>query len=465
MERGPQAPSPLLPPGLLVRNWRVEAWHGQGAYGAVYRAVRVGQEDAGPVAFKVSVYPWDMRFAREAELLSRLSHPNIPRLLDRGVLRHAVSGVEHPYFVMEWVEGTPLYAWAEQHRPSVSERCRVLAQVARALEAVHAERAVHRDVKGDNVLVRLSDNRPMLIDFGSGHIQGAERLTWQSLAPGTAAYQSPQAARFEIRLARDRDSYYAPTPADDLYALGVTAYRLVMGEYSPPLDVREDEEGYWHVNSPDPRPLLKRNSRVPAPLRELLLRLLSDTPEVRGTAAQAAAVLEAAALSSRTPRREPAWVSRPGLILAATGLAALLLWTFQPQRPADPPGPLYPSTPQVLALQAPDAGTAAVGDTSPTEPEASNQPPSEPKPVAKEPLPEPRPGQTRTDKKGQCPGRKHVPISGGCWVESAPMTAAECTESGYVLFTGKCYSPVLETPRKARPTSGPTMRESPPDGH
>ena len=75
---------------------------------------------------------------------------------------------------------------------------RVLAQLARALEALHAEGAVHRDVKGDNVLVRLLDRRAMLTDFGSCHFQGAERLTWQSLPPVTPAYLSPQAALFYL---------------------------------------------------------------------------------------------------------------------------------------------------------------------------------------------------------------------------------------------------------------------------
>jgi len=237
-----------LSPGTQVGNWRVEAKHGQGAYGAVYRAVSVSGQPAGPVALKLALHPWDARLVREAELLSRVSHPSVPRLLDRGVLRHASSDEdEYPFLVMEWVEGLPLYAWGVQQVPSYREVCRVLARLARALEAIHAAGAVHRDVKGDNVLVQVSDRLPMLIDFGSGHFQGASRLTWHALAPGTPAYLSAQACAFEISLARNHDGYYAPTPADDLFALGVTAYRLVMGQYPPPMDVQQDGEGGWRV--------------------------------------------------------------------------------------------------------------------------------------------------------------------------------------------------------------------------
>jgi serine/threonine protein kinase len=459
----------------------VESWQAQGAYGAVYRAVRVDQEHPGPVALKISLYPWDARFAREAELLARLSHPGIPRLLDRGVLRHP-SGEEHFWFVMEWVEGTPLYAWAQQHAPSPREMCRVLAQLARTLEALHASGVVHRDVKGDNVLVRLSDNFPVLIDFGSGHFQGAPRLTWQSLPPGTHEYLSVQACRFEISLARHRDGYYPPSPADDLYALGITAYRLVMGQYPPPLDTLEDEEGAWHVISPDLRSLLASSPRVGPRLREVILRLLSEVPEARGTTTQAAETLEAVANEPepqlpaapppaaevpppsvpappnasqrpehvRPPARARAW--KPWLAVAAVAGFAMLWWNVAPVHA--PPPRVSARPPSASAFQSPDAGTSALGDTSPTQPRAPTPPSQEEKPVAQEPLPEPRPGQTKPNKSGQCPGRRQVPINGACWVESL-MPAEECVENEGEIFKGKCYAPALAPRKKAQPTSSP----------
>ncbi len=147
IERAPGEPSPLLAPGTQVGDWRVVEHHGQGGYGAVYRALRLGQEDASPVALKLSLYPWDARFAREVALLSRLRHPSVPRLLGHGLWRHP-SGAEHPYLVMEWVEGTLLYTWAEQRALSSPQLFRLLAHVARALAALHATQASHRDLNG-----------------------------------------------------------------------------------------------------------------------------------------------------------------------------------------------------------------------------------------------------------------------------------------------------------------------------
>jgi serine/threonine protein kinase len=498
MERIPEEHSPRLPPGTQVGELRVEAWQGQGAYGAVYRAVPVEPEQAGPVALKVALSPWDVRFAREADLLSRLSHPSIPRLLGRGVLRHP-SGVELPYFVMEWIEGLPLYAWAQEHAASYRQLCQLLAQLARALAATHAAGSVHRDVKGDNVLVRHSDGRALLIDVGSGHFQGATRLTWQSLAPCTSAYRSAQASLFYIRLARARDSYYPPSAADDLYALGVTAYHLLMGQYPPAMEVEQDEEGSWRVWSPDPRPLLESNAQVQPVLREWIVRLLSDAPEARGTAEELAEALEAEAEGkvpvpqpaeppasevvppaevlppaaevlplkapeptgtrelperSRPQARARGW--EPWLALAAAGVCVVLLWSAPPV--AVLPGHVAAST-SSAGPQVPDAGTAAVGDSSPTEPQASTPPPSEQAPIAQGPSAEPRLGpprrQLQPDEKGRCPGRKQVAFEGGCWMEQPSMTAEACTESDYVLLKGKCYTPALEPRQKELPTSGP----------
>jgi len=77
-EAGPIS-SPL---GPKVGAWRLFDVRGQGTYGTVYRARPEGQPLAEPVALKLSIYPGDARFEREVELLSRIRHPSVPRLLE-----------------------------------------------------------------------------------------------------------------------------------------------------------------------------------------------------------------------------------------------------------------------------------------------------------------------------------------------------------------------------------------------
>ncbi|SEM74633.1 Protein kinase domain-containing protein [Stigmatella aurantiaca] len=147
MSRKPPLNPGALPPGTFVGPWQVARWHARGGNGTVYQAWKTGPEGTGPVALKLALYPEDRRFSREAGLLSRLQHPHVPRLLESGQWRHP-SGVSYPYLAMEWVEGEPLYAWGQGSSPSSRQVMRVLAHLARALEATHAADGVHRDVKG-----------------------------------------------------------------------------------------------------------------------------------------------------------------------------------------------------------------------------------------------------------------------------------------------------------------------------
>ena len=70
--------------------------------------------------------------------------------------------------------------------------------------------------------------------------------------------------------------------------------------------------------------------------------------------------------------------------------------------------------------------------------------------------PKPFPGQMTPDARGRCPGRKQLPINGGCWVEQMVKDAEECAENGYVFFKARCYAPALDTRRKPPPTSAPS---------
>ncbi|WP_224243165.1 serine/threonine-protein kinase [Hyalangium gracile] len=272
MERAPdfELHPALLPAGTVVGLWRVVAWAGRGVHGAVYRAVQVGQEQAPAVALKLALFPEDPRFTREAELLSRLRHPSIPRLWDSGAWQ-VPGGALHPFLAMDWVDGAPLYEQALYPRASPQVR-RMLAQLARALHELHAHGAVHRDIKGDNILVRYADGRALLTDFGTCHYPGATTLTPPTVHPGTPAYRSPEAWCVEFN--RARSVQYRARAADDLFALGVTACRLVTGEYPELSAPRRDEHGLWHVDSVMLPAALRRKGRIEPVLRTWVLRLL-----------------------------------------------------------------------------------------------------------------------------------------------------------------------------------------------
>ncbi len=280
--------------GSLIGPWRVLERRGSGTFGIVYRVCLAEDPGAGEYALKLAREPGDLRFEREGELLSRIRHPHVPGLRDRGVWHDSLRRV-YPYLVMQWVEGLPLYDWAKLRGLTSRQALRVLAQLARALEATHRH-GVHRDVKGDNVLV-TSEGHAVLVDFGCCRYPGARELTTGVLPPGTRPYRSPQALRHERE--GNPAERYVGTAADDVYALGVTAYYLVTGTYPP----QGSEDA--------PRLLPPGELATVAPeLEALILRMLSENPQARGTAGELAEALEQAEKSAGPGAKERVRPSR-----------------------------------------------------------------------------------------------------------------------------------------------------------
>jgi serine/threonine protein kinase len=223
--------------------------------------------------------PRDPRFLREAELLQRGHHPSAPRYEDQG-LWTSPKGHRHPYVVMQWIEGLTLYDWFREQPRSSREFLSVLSQVAGALADAHARGAVHRDVKGDNIRVTAA-GRAVLVDWGSGWFTGAHPLTDTTAPPGTSAYRPPEQRAFMWRFRMDAEARWSSQPADDLYALGVALYRCVTGVYLPPCT-----DG----GEPVEREVLPPSdmATVCPELEALILRLLSEDKQARGTAEQLA---------------------------------------------------------------------------------------------------------------------------------------------------------------------------------
>ncbi|MGZ3460375.1 MAG: protein kinase domain-containing protein, partial [Archangium sp.] len=182
---------------------------------------------------------------------------------------------EYLVLVMEYVPGVTLYQWARDNNPCARELVEKLLPLARAVKAIHAEEVKHRDLKGDNVLVRESDGAPVLVDFGAGIMPGVPRVTRGSLAPANLRYRSPEAVSFFLRENRKRGERYDYSVKDELYALGVMLYVLATDVY--PFN-GPDDELMAEIRAGKPKPPHVRNSRVPPALSNLCLRLLARAP-------------------------------------------------------------------------------------------------------------------------------------------------------------------------------------------
>jgi eukaryotic-like serine/threonine-protein kinase len=455
-----------LPLGSRVGAWRVVGAGARGAWGTVYRVERQGFPEAGPFALKLATWPKDARFEREVELLWRIRHPHVPRLQDRGWWTHS-SGVLFPFVVMDWVEGVPLYEWSARHRPTQRQVMQVLAQVASALAAVHAVEGLHRDVKGHNILVRPEEPAAVLMDLGAGTFRGASALTWEALPPGTPAYRGPEALRHELRWkVRSEAVAYEATPADDVYALGVTAFRLVTGSYPPPVEVVGEVEEVGVGDAEQAPPLELRAAPLPPEalagvcpaLAALIRQMLVEEPSERGSARALAQALEHAARTSGASAERPvpacagegasvlggpwgrlrralggrAWsmaAAAAGVLLAVAAgwavhsLAEGRLWSGEASGQSESGG-------RTGGL----VDSAAGGSSEAAEP----TPPR--KIISREMPKEPLPGQRRAP----CKGKSQVALHGGCWflIRNEPP----CDEDSYE-WKGKCYVPIYPAGR------------------
>ncbi|MDC0709896.1 serine/threonine-protein kinase [Stigmatella sp. ncwal1] len=443
-----------LPPGTEIGSWRIGELKGYGTYGVVYRAERRGEEGSGPFALKLARHPRDPRFEREAELLSRLSQPNVPGLRDRGQWAHRAGPI--PFIVMDWVEGIPLYAWGQGRVLTSRLVLRVLAQAARALAATHEAEGVHRDVKGGNLLVRSADAHAVLIDFGAGSFRGAPPLTDEVLPPGTSPYRSPEAVQFQWRFWRERSTHYAPGPADDVYALGVTAYRLVAGVYPPAQVTLKASRGEASVSVPVQVPPEEWVTLCPE-LARLIRQMLAKKPSARGSAAQVARALEqaaesagpeadqpithrlrpAVALRARRPNPSPPSHLRGAWLGAVAGLAASLVlqgaWNLWQQ-----PRPWRAEGVHSLGRDAAeaDAGTAGLAKDALPSGESVQAPESGSERIGLDVPKKHLPGQLRP------PCRKReIELNGGCW--GVPREATPPCAEGNYEWRGACYYPVL----------------------
>src|SRR5688500_10138523 len=213
---------PML--GRRLGAYRIEREIGRGGMGAVYEASRADNEFNKRAAIKLVKRGMDTdfilrRFRKERQILAALDHPHIAGLMDGGTTDDGL-----PYFVMEYIEGQPLYSYCDAHQLSISERLKLFRSICDAVHYAHQKQVVHRDIKPSNVLV-TSEGVPKLLDFGFAKLlnpQLAGDITHDPTATAmrlmTPEYASPEQVQG------------APTtPSTDVYSLGVLLDELLTG--------------------------------------------------------------------------------------------------------------------------------------------------------------------------------------------------------------------------------------------
>ena len=290
-----------LQPGERFEYFRIEAFVIRTCMTSIYRAtdLRTGQL----VAIKIPHPELDCdptfysRFQREIAISKKLRHPGVVQTLDS-------SDMDQLCIVMEWVEGRFLREiLTKEGKLPVERATRIAIGVCEALEYIHGQGVVHRDMKPENIMVDEGD-ATKLIDFGIAAGEGMRRLTFSkfSNAMGTPDYISPE------QIKRKRSD-----GRSDVYALGVILHEMLTGQTPfngpSPFAVMNDRL----VN--DPSSAREINPEISIQMQEILYRAMERDPENRYAGARefAAAlahpecveVIDRSARQERKPSRVP----------------------------------------------------------------------------------------------------------------------------------------------------------------
>ena len=217
------APAGATLAGRNVGPYVIEAEIGSGGMGNVWRARRIDERFETTVAVKFLHASWiglqgEQRFRAEGQLLGRLDHPNIARLIDAGLL-----DTTYPYLVLEYVEGEAIDAYCSRQQLNVEQRVTLFLDVLAAVAHAHSHLIVHRDIKPANIFVTRGGT-VKLLDFGIAKLldHGSDS---PALTKSGATALTPQFAAPEQLLGKP------VTTATDVYSLGLVLYVLLTGRH------------------------------------------------------------------------------------------------------------------------------------------------------------------------------------------------------------------------------------------
>jgi len=210
--------------GRRIGPYRLLRLLGHGGMGSVHLAVRDDDHYRKEVAIKLLKRGMDTdfmlnRFRQERQILANLEHPFIARLLDGGATDDGL-----PYFVMEYVDGSPITTYCAQHSLDMEERLRLFRLVCEAVQYAHQHLVIHRDLKPGNILI-TQERIPKLLDFGIAKLMHPERSVEMATLTGAGQRMlTPDYASPEQFLGQTIST------ASDIYSLGAVLYELLTGQ-------------------------------------------------------------------------------------------------------------------------------------------------------------------------------------------------------------------------------------------
>ncbi len=260
-----RAQTPVRPP--TIPGYELLEELGRGGMGVVYKARHLALNRI--VALKMILHtkharPEDrVRFRAEAEAVAQLQHPHIVQIYEIG---------DHdgmPFFSLEFCSGGPLTRKLRDIPLPPRESAELTQTLARAMQAVHEVRVIHRDLKPDNILLTV-DGTPKITDFGLAKRLDQPGQTQTGVILGTPSYMAPEQAG-----GKNADL----SPRTDVYALAAILYEMLTGR--PPFKAATVWETRTQVLTVEPVPPRRLQPQVPADLETVCLKGLQKDPRRR----------------------------------------------------------------------------------------------------------------------------------------------------------------------------------------
>ena len=265
--------------GKQIGPYIIRRLIGEGGMGAVYLAERAEGGFEQKVAIKFmrggfySLYLRE-RFNSEKQILSKLNHPNIARLLDGGITDEG-----SPYFIMEYVDGKPVDVYCRENNLDLNERLTLFLQICRAVQYAHSKLIIHRDLKPENIYI-TQDGEVKVMDFGIAKLLTPDAD--DELAVRTR--EGHIVASFEFA-APEQVGAGQPSVETDVYGLGALLYLLCTEEQPFQFknqSISEIETVICSEPPPNPRNHCKdRIGAISKDLEAIILKTMRKEPEQR----------------------------------------------------------------------------------------------------------------------------------------------------------------------------------------